>query len=94
VWGAVVVVVGDGGAGRMVLSSSTVFWAVDDFRASFTASLAVSGVSAGVWVLDKAQVIVSEVVAAEVAAVVGSGNRWLRVRKERLGTLQRWVGST
>jgi hypothetical protein len=50
---------------------STVCWAVDNFRASFTALLAVSGVSAGVWVPDEAQVVISEVVAG-VATIVGS----------------------
>jgi hypothetical protein len=53
-------------------SRSAVCWAVDDFCASFMASLAVSGVSAGVWVLNEARVVVLEVVAAEVVAVVGS----------------------
>jgi hypothetical protein len=52
-------------------SYSSVSWAVHSLRTSFPACLSIPGVSVVVWVLDVAVVVVSEVVMAGVAAVVG-----------------------
>jgi hypothetical protein len=51
-------------------SRSSIFCAVDCSCMSFTASLTVSSVLAGVWVLDDTLLIISEAVASGVVAVV------------------------